>query len=222
MENRLATEMSSTGLKARRALTVLVAGCLFTLAACDSHPVEVQRESNEAYVVNDSSLGFDIQPLPSEGPATIWLATYASQDKTAKFRIELNASKPLDDKETHDLGMLMQTGEGRFVAEGGSDARIMLANLRRVLEAKVFPAKTQRVRSIPFTFVSFGPNESRSADGGFSTKPVGGWTPMKIFIGEEDEGEVFLNINPAMHKGEFSIKDSDYGNFVLAQLARVL
>ncbi len=45
---------------------------------------------------------------------------------------------------------------------------------------------------------------------------------MKIFIGENDEGQVFLNINPDLRKGEFSIKDSEYGNFVLAQLARVL
>jgi len=46
---------------------------------------------------------------------------------------------------------------------------------------------------------------------------------MKIFLGKGDsEGEVFLNFNSALGKGEFSIKDSDYGDFVIAELAKVL
>ena len=46
---------------------------------------------------------------------------------------------------------------------------------------------------------------------------------MKIFIGEgEEEGEVFLNLNPVIKKGQFSIKDAEYGDIVLRQLARVL
>jgi hypothetical protein len=54
-------------------------------------------------------------------------------------------------------------------------------------------------------------------------QPRGNWTPMKIFIGErEQEGEVFLNLNPVLQKGQFSIKDPDYGGIVLARLAEVL
>jgi hypothetical protein len=46
---------------------------------------------------------------------------------------------------------------------------------------------------------------------------------MKIFIGEGDqEGDVFLNLNPVIKKGQFSIKDPDYGDIVLARLAQVL
>jgi hypothetical protein len=46
---------------------------------------------------------------------------------------------------------------------------------------------------------------------------------MKIFIGDGDQqGEVFLNLNPVLRKGQFSIKDPDYGDIVLAQLASVL
>lgn len=45
---------------------------------------------------------------------------------------------------------------------------------------------------------------------------------IKIFIGEgEQEGEVFLNFNPAIRKSQFSIKDADY-DIVLNQLATVL
>jgi len=42
---------------------------------------------------------------------------------------------------------------------------------------------------------------------------------MKIFLGEGDTGgEVFLNLNWVLGKAEFSIKDSDYGDFVIAEL----
>ena len=46
---------------------------------------------------------------------------------------------------------------------------------------------------------------------------------MKIFIGNgEDEGEVFLNFNPVSRKAQFSEKDIDYGDVVVAKLATVL
>jgi hypothetical protein len=46
---------------------------------------------------------------------------------------------------------------------------------------------------------------------------------MKIFIGDgEDESEVFLNFNPVSRKAQFSEKDVDYGDTVLAKMATVL
>jgi hypothetical protein len=46
---------------------------------------------------------------------------------------------------------------------------------------------------------------------------------MKIFIGKGDqEGQVFLNLNPVSSGGQFSIKDSEYGDIVAARLAEVL
>jgi len=99
----------------------------------------------------------------------------------------------------------------------------LLIELKTALEAKSFPAKIRRVNSLPFTFVSFGRNQSQASDGGFFANPPGNWTPMKIFIGEGDQkGEVFLNLNPVLGKGQFSIKDPDYGDTVLGQLASVL
>lgn len=42
-------------------------------------------------------------------------------------------------------------------------------------------------------------------------------------IGEgEQEAEVFLNINVVIKKGQFSIKDAEYSDLVLTQLAKVL
>jgi hypothetical protein len=117
----------------------------------------------------------------------------------------------------------MRVGEGRFVAEPGSDASVLLFDLKKALEAKALPSKVQRVESLPFTFVDIGDNLSQAAGGGFSVAPPGNWTAIKIFIGEgEQEAQVFLNINPVIRRGQFSIKDPDYGDLVVAQLAKVL
>jgi len=109
------------------------------------------------------------------------------------------------------------------VAEPGSDATVLLADLRKALEAKGILPKVQRVQALPFTFVTFGDNFSQVPGGGFNIDPPGAWTATKIFIGEgEQEGQVFLNFNPAIRKGQFSIKDADYGDILPKQLATVL
>jgi hypothetical protein len=64
-------------------------------------------------------------------------------------------------------------------------------------------------------------NQTRSSDGGFSARPDGDWIAMKIFL-SGDQGEVFFNLNPVLGKAEFSIKDPDYGDFVIGELAKVL
>jgi len=59
--------------------------------------------------------------------------------------------------------------------------------------------------------------------GGFSNKPPGGWVIVKLFLLKGgDDGEVFLNTNPLLGKGEFSTKDERYGDFVVQELGRVL
>jgi hypothetical protein len=198
-------------------------GFVLIFSACNSNPQAAQQQSQqqpeEVYVANEQSVGFDIQPVPIESPGTAWLATYTAKGKTAKFRIEFRKKTAINEKDLPDFDI--EEGDGKIISEPGSDAQFMLVELQRVLEAKKFPAKIQRAESLPFTFISLGRNESRYPDGSFGAKPPGNWTPAKLFIGG-DEGEVFLNINPVLRKGEFSIKDPDYGDFVLAQLARVL
>ena len=167
------------------------------------------------------SVGFDIELLQGGDGSSQWMATYAAEGHVAKFRIELGQATALDDKESKDFGF--KTGEGRFVSEAGSDASVLLADLRKALEAKNVHAKAKKVSFVPFTFVTLGERQSQAADGGFSSEPPGNWTPMKIFIGEgKNEAEVFLNLNPVIKKGQFSIKDADYGDLLLAQLAKVL
>jgi len=194
---------------------------LFTTTAACNRPIRgTQEHASETYVPVPGAVAFDIKPLPStEGYE--WLATYQGQGKTARFRIELAKAHSLDDEESRSFDI--KSGQGRFVAEPGSDASALLKELRTALEARSLPGKVRRANTLPFTFVTFGQHQSQATDGGFSSNPPGNWTPMKIFIGEGDqEGEVFLNLNLVLAKGQFSIKDPDYGDIVLRQLASVL
>jgi len=202
----------------------LSACCLIILStamvACGRPVRGTQQHSSETYMPVPGAVAFEIKPVPTSAGSG-WLATYQRHGKTAKFKIELDQEKSLDDKESRSLRI--KSGKGRFVAEPGSDSSDLLIELKTALEAKSFPAKIRRVNTLPFTFVSFGRNQSQASDGGFFANPPGNWTPMKIFIGDGDqEGEVFLNLNPVLAKGQFSIKDPDYGDIVLGQLASVL
>jgi hypothetical protein len=200
-----------------------------TLTGCRQHPKPVQLENIEQYVADSSSVGFDIVPLPSSNGSSLWLATYASQGKVAKFKFELDKAAGGDSGGAGDIQI--ESGTGSFQAVPDSDASVLLADLKEALEAKNLPAHVKKVSSLPFTYAILGENQSLSSKDGFSSKPPGHWTAMKIFIGsgeqigsseEIDEGEVYLNFNPVMKKGQFSIKDSDYGGYLLAKLAAVL
>ena len=109
------------------------------------------------------------------------------------------------------------------MAEPGSDASVLLADLKKALEAKALPTKVRRSSTLPFTYAVLGENYSQGSGGGFTANPPGNWMAMKIFLGDGDEeAEVFLNLNPTIKKGQFSIKDPDYGDGLLKYLARVL
>ena len=191
------------------------------VAACNRPQSDVRKQTTEAYIPDSGSVGFDIEPLEGVDGSLQLMATYTSQGKTAKFRIEFGPAKTLQAKDPEDFPV--KVGQGRFVAEPGSDASVLLADLKKALEAKVLPNGVQRLRSLPFTFVNLGDNLSQAPGGGFNETPRGNWTAIKIFIGEgEKEGEVFLNLNRVIRKGQFSIKDPEYGDLVLAELAKVL
>jgi hypothetical protein len=143
-----------------------------------------------------------------------WLATYTEGGKTARFRIQFG---PI--KSSSGVGF----GNGKFVAESGSDASTFLLSLKKALEAKTLPNRVEKVRELPFQLAVIGDKLSRAPNGagGFNAQPAGDWTATKIFLAG-GEAEVFLNTNNILSKAEFSIKDPDYGDQVLAELAKVL
>jgi hypothetical protein len=56
--------------------------------------------------------------------------------------------------------------------------------------------------------------------GSFTSSKPGNWIAVKLFLAD-GEGEVYLNINPAIGQGEFTTKDPEYGEVVLRELASV-
>ena len=204
----------------RSVLACLICSTIL-IGACNRASQKASDRIQEQYIPVSGAVAFDIEPLPGGNGSTRWLATYSSQGRTARFGIELGSVAAIDDKESQAFDI--KSGKGRLIAVQQSDASVLLADLKRALEAKVIPANVQWADSLSFEFVSFGEHQSQATDGGFAAKPTGNWTPMKVFIGEgEEEGEVFLNLNPVIKKGQFSSKDHDYGDIVLRQLARVL
>jgi hypothetical protein len=191
---------------------------LLGLVTCSAKSSKPSGVLAEPYGPAEGSVAFDLRPIDNKSGRRQWSATYSSMGKTAKFRIEIDPSHAGD---AEDKALHVSFGKGRFLPEPGSDASALLVDLKRALEAKAIPSKIDRVDALPFESAILGENQSRSPDGGFSSKPSGDWIAMKIFLAK-GEGEVFLNLNPVANKGEFCIKDPDYGDIVLAELAKVL
>ena len=180
-----------------------------------------KQQSSETYIPVEGAIGFDIEPVKAADGALHFIGSYNAQGKTARFRIQFGQATGAT--ETDDKPFKFEFGKGKLIAETGSDASVLLADLAEALEAKALPKKVQRTSELSFTYATLGEHMSQSARGGFNARPSGNWTTTKIFIEQgEQEGEVFLNFNPVIRKAQFSIKDPDYGDFLLAQLAKVL
>ena len=144
--------------------------------------------------------------------------TYVADGMTAKFllRLKFDAIQNFE-------GLLIANGEGKFIASKGSENSVLLKHLKSALEAKTMPASVQRTEELAFDAVILGQHQSRNAARGYASSPAGDWTAMKLFLPKgDDEGQVFLNLNVVLGKAEFSIKDSDYGDYLLEQFAKVL
>jgi hypothetical protein len=209
-------------MKVSAASSTLFAAILFLPIACKSAESRDQRAISEPKISTAPSgyVLFTLRPTKTQDPnVQQWLASYTSHGKTALFRIELNLPRSSSNNKTTPILF----GEGRFLSEPASESSAMLADLQKALEAKSLPKNVKREATLPFTYATLGEHQSRSEDDSFSSKPSGNWNAMKIFISTGDEeSEVFMNLNPVDGKGEFSIKDSDYGDAILGKLASIL
>ena len=61
---------------------------------------------------------------------------------------------------------------------------------------------------------------ARNSEGAFGRAGTGSWIAAKLFFAD-DEGEVYLNLNPARNEAEFGVKDPEYGPVVLRELGRL-
>jgi hypothetical protein len=164
---------------------------------------------------------FDLSPSASRADspnAKMYDCTYGARGKTAKFQIQLVLGAPLKmDAKSAEFT------EGKFISVSGSENATLLEDLKVALEAKRTPTNLKRKATLPFDLVVLGEKQSRDSEGGYSSKPAGDWTAAKMFLPSGgDDGEVYLNLNFVLGKGEFSIKDSDYGDYLLQEFAKVL
>ena len=191
------------------------------LVACRSKGSDPKPGSVEPGISGISSVVFNIVPASGANGTTILDATYSSQGKQAKFRIHLGTpSSP------SDLGtMKIQFGKGWFEAFPSSDASALVSDLKKALGAKRLPTDVKRTKELPFSYAILGANQSLREGGGFADRPAGNWTAMKIFLTSpngDDDKEVFLNFSLKERIGEFTEKDPDHGDAVVALLATVL
>jgi hypothetical protein len=188
--------------------------CLFLtiLAACSRSTAP--STPSEAYMTTDGSVGVDIMRMGGEGSLQRWLATYTDGTQTTRFTIELEPATA-----SGGPGSPI-TGKGKFISEAGSDPIPLLESLKRALQARRMPSNVQKVDELAFNYLVIGEHQSRSATGALQAQPSGNWEASKVFLAN-DQAQVYFNFNPVMHKAEFSIKDAEYGDRVLAELAKV-
>ena len=164
---------------------------------------------------------FEVSPSQAQADSLkvkLYDCTYRARGKTAKFQLQITLGAPLqmDSKSAEATG-------GNIISVSGSENASLMEDLKVALEAKRTPTKVKRKPTLPFDLVVLGEKQSRDSEGAFSSKPPGDWIATKIFLPSGgDDGELYLNLNFVLGKGEFSIKDSDYGDYLLQELAKVL
>jgi hypothetical protein len=166
--------------------------------------------------VGDSWLMFSLRPAEGASSESVkrYQAAYVAEGKTVRFDIELTMARPSGQ-------MPFAFTKGKFIAVPNSDASGLLIALQKTLQAKTVPANPVRVAELPFNAVILGDHVSHSSNGGFAVKPPGNWTTTKLFLGD-GSSEVYFNFNLVLGKGEFAVKDPEYGDGVLLELAKVL
>jgi hypothetical protein len=226
----------------RVGVVVLGLAAVVLLTGCRSRTVGAAAGTAESVMSAPGSVMFRIKEQGSvrrgEAETRIWLASYEAEGKTARFQIKLTLKPP-----SGDIPFAMTNGT--LYREPGSDSTVLLRDLARVLEAKAVPKGAAKQEKLPFQVAILGQGMSRSDGkrmvigssapdvapgpgegtpsfaGSFSAEPKGSWITTKVFLAD-GEGEVYLNLDPAGGVGEFSIKDPEYGDIVMKELAKVL
>jgi hypothetical protein len=183
------------------------------------HLTSIEKPNPAGNSQDPPSVTFKIRPAiePTLPNVEIYDCVYNARGRTAKFRLQLRQDRPTSRE------IPLAPAEGKFIAVAGSDNSAILEDLMKALEAKDFPGESSRISELAFDAVVLGERQSRSSGGGYSDNPRGNWKVFKLFFPKGgDDGELFLNLNPVLGEAELSMKDSDYGDYLLTQLAKVL
>jgi len=154
------------------------------------------------------------EPYPAE---QLFDCTYGARGKVARFRIRFKPERHVSNN------FPVANARGAFIAVAGSNNSALLEGLKVVLEAKKTPVRSGRVAKLPFDGVVMGENQSRTAAATYLDRPRGDWVIAKLYLPKGgDKGEIFFGFNLVRGVGEFSEKDSAYGDYLVSQLAKVL
>jgi hypothetical protein len=120
----------------------------------------------------------------------------------------------------------MAFSTGALVREKGNNGGPFLHQVAKAIGAKSFPQTSPKADRLNFSLVILATGMSRAGNGelgaGFVQSPPGDWMTTKAFLPSGDEdAEVFINLNPKLRVGEFSPKDPEYGDRVIAALAKI-
>ncbi|MBN1919035.1 MAG: hypothetical protein JW889_14100 [Verrucomicrobia bacterium] len=152
-----------------------------------------------------------------DGEILTCVATRKKDGEKCEFGIEVHLRPPSG----HSL---FSSGKGAFTRRLGSASGLFLKDLAEAIEASsaISPEAVPRTDRLEFDLAILGVSQSKHPGGGFVDDPDGEWITTKIFLGlGDDEGQVYLNLNPGKSVGEFSIKDPEYGDIVVSELAKV-
>jgi hypothetical protein len=186
------------------ALVAAVDGCQKT-----ESPVGVKSVVLDLTVVEQQAQGEDES-------LTTWLAFRTYGGDTASLLVEMLV-KPLPE----DSAAVFT--EGTFFAAKRSPK--LLKDIGRVLRAANADdiiAKASKTDEVPYRAAISGENLSRNPQTGyFVMRPAGGWLTTKVFIGPKNS-EFNINIDTEGLKLEINPVGAEFGNGVLAELAKVL
>ena len=126
----------------------------------------------------------------------------------------------------HISGAPFAFSTATLVRRSGADCTEFLQALAPTLGFHGHLPSAPAVANLSVSIAVLGVNQSRDGAngevaGGFVSNPQGPWIVTKLFLAD-GEGEVFLNLNPKDGVGEFSLKEEDYADIVVNELAKIL
>jgi hypothetical protein len=198
----------------RRLLSIFTG--FLTVTGCSS-VLEDSLPSNQpaSFILNEIS-----SKVTPDGILKTWQATSrCDSTQPFKFRLEMLLKTPKEKE-------LFVFSKGAIIREPDRDGTTFLKEVARAIEAKAdLPQKSEHKDRLDFGTTILGMAQSRHGNnniigGCFASDPPGNWIAFKLFLADGD-GEIYLNINPVIGQGEFSLKDPDYGEVVLRELATV-
>jgi hypothetical protein len=204
----------STGAAFGVALLVMLGGCRQERPETGMIQVKIESHVEDRRPV---AVSFGIEPEGKQSPDWWkYKATYTRKGKTARFGVEFLMTKTA----TGRLDVLF--GNGSIIAGSKSPNQDLLKDLQSALKASSDPQQEIRVRRLPFRFMIQGENLDRGRNGELIDTVTGDWVKAKLFLGTQQDQEVFLNFQKRGGTGEFVMAGPAFGNAVLQELAKVL